>query len=260
MQIRQVVDSFSRDVHTAPTMDAAMDILSATAANLGFEGAGCIYSSQPKAGDGGLNQPSIQLMGAEIDQGWADFYNKKQLYKLDPVYRACLKTTLPVVWSYNSRPQMLLETNRKTTAGEVNAFGTMFKKTGLCGGVSVPIHGHAGGFGYVVFITTENVGGLIRRKEDLADHLLGLSHRFYNAMARKFTLAIASSIKLTARELECLSLLAIGKTLDVTAEILGLSYSTVRFHLHNAERKLGTHSRTYAIAKAAYLGLLGPIR
>ena len=65
--------------------------------------------------------------------------------------------------------------------------------------------------------------------------------------------------RLSSRELDCLSLAAVGKTLEETAMILSLSTSTVRFHLRNASRKLGAANRMQAISKAAYLGLLGPI-
>ena len=65
--------------------------------------------------------------------------------------------------------------------------------------------------------------------------------------------------RLTDREIDCLSLTAIGKTLEEAAIILTLSSSTVRFHLRNACRKLGAANRMQAVSKAAYLGLLGSI-
>jgi LuxR family transcriptional activator of bioluminescence operon len=64
---------------------------------------------------------------------------------------------------------------------------------------------------------------------------------------------------LSDRENECLSLAAHGKTLDEIATIMSLSERTVRFHLGKVCEKLGATNRVHAIARASYLGLLGPV-
>jgi LuxR family transcriptional regulator of spore coat protein len=63
---------------------------------------------------------------------------------------------------------------------------------------------------------------------------------------------------LTKRELQCLAWASKGKTSWETAIILGLSESTVNFHLRNASRKLNVYGRQACIAQAWQLGLLNP--
>ena len=127
--------------------------------------------------------------------------------------------------------------------------------TGIRGGVSMPVRGPGGLFGYVVYTSHSDLEGLLCAYADAGDALFVMAYHFYEAIAERLSSAAASEHGLTAREIECLSLVAVGKTLEEVAEIIGRSYSTVRFHLHNAEQKLGTGNRSHTIAKAASMGL-----
>ncbi|MCB9686447.1 MAG: response regulator transcription factor [Alphaproteobacteria bacterium] len=63
---------------------------------------------------------------------------------------------------------------------------------------------------------------------------------------------------LTPREVEVLGLVADGLTGPQIAERTGLSRSTVNTHVEHAREKLGTRTRTEAVAVAVRRGLLGP--
>lgn len=62
---------------------------------------------------------------------------------------------------------------------------------------------------------------------------------------------------LTARELECLSWVAHGKTDYEISVILGCSHAGVRYHVTRAGIKLGAVNRTQSVFRAAQLGYLG---
>lgn len=62
--------------------------------------------------------------------------------------------------------------------------------------------------------------------------------------------------RLTRREIEVLRWAGDGKTAEETGAILRRSRNTVEWHLKNAMRKLGTHTRVATVGKAAALGLL----
>jgi DNA-binding CsgD family transcriptional regulator len=49
-----------------------------------------------------------------------------------------------------------------------------------------------------------------------------------------------------------------GKSDSVIAEILGVSHSTVRFHMNNVFKKLNANERTLATVKAIRHGLILP--
>ena len=62
--------------------------------------------------------------------------------------------------------------------------------------------------------------------------------------------------ELTPRELGVLRLLANGLPNKIIAQQLGISEHTVKFHVNSILSKLGAHSRTEAVTKAARLGLI----
>lgn len=62
--------------------------------------------------------------------------------------------------------------------------------------------------------------------------------------------------ELTARESEVLQLLAAGLSNKAIARRLSISEHTVKFHLAAIMGKLGTHSRTETLARAARAGLI----
>lgn len=64
------------------------------------------------------------------------------------------------------------------------------------------------------------------------------------------------AVSLTLRELEVLSLVALGRSNDAIARELFVSRATVKSHLAHTYDKLGVQSRTEAIATARQQGLL----
>lgn len=65
-----------------------------------------------------------------------------------------------------------------------------------------------------------------------------------------------SCLQLSDRQAACLRWSAAGKTSWETARILGVSESTVNFHLRNACSRLGVRGRRAAVVAALRLGLL----
>lgn len=74
----------------------------------------------------------------------------------------------------------------------------------------------------------------------LTEHLIGFA-----------TPPDAPDIQLTARERDALAWVAEGKSDWEISVILGLSESTVRFHVDNARKKLGAVNRAQAVARIA---------
>ncbi len=68
--------------------------------------------------------------------------------------------------------------------------------------------------------------------------------------------ATATDQTLTARELEILGLVEVGKDASAIAAELGVSVHTVRTHLQNTFEKLGAHSQIEALAVARKRSLL----
>lgn len=65
-----------------------------------------------------------------------------------------------------------------------------------------------------------------------------------------------TGLQLSDRQAACLRWSAAGKTSWETSRILGVSESTVNFHLRNACNRLGVRGRRAAVVAALRLGLL----
>ncbi|WBX88832.1 helix-turn-helix domain-containing protein [Achromobacter mucicolens] len=65
-----------------------------------------------------------------------------------------------------------------------------------------------------------------------------------------------AALHLSDRQAACLKWSAAGKTSWETSRILGVSESTVNFHLRNACNRLGVRGRRAAVVAALRLGLL----
>ena len=61
---------------------------------------------------------------------------------------------------------------------------------------------------------------------------------------------------LTPREIECLRWVLKGKSDTDMAKILGISHTTVHFHIEQVKKKLGVKTRTQAAATILTLGYL----
>jgi len=72
------------------------------------------------------------------------------------------------------------------------------------------------------------------------------------------TKLLPSLVKLNAREVEVLTLVARGKTSNEIAQTLLLSKRTVDFHIDNARIKLRSETRTEAAMRATAGGLIKP--
>jgi DNA-binding CsgD family transcriptional regulator len=65
-----------------------------------------------------------------------------------------------------------------------------------------------------------------------------------------------SAVRLTAREIEVLRLIARGYSYARAAQRLGLSPHTVASHIKKLYGKLGVHSAGAAVMRAAKLGII----
>ena len=132
---------------------------------------------------------------------------------------------------------------------------------GIHGAIIVPTHLSRGRVGSVSWLSRDPGLDLepIWRTHRRALLLAALQFMQIADRARGIQAPETGFIYLTSREIECLTWAGRGKTDQEIAAILGISPSTARFHIENATQKLNAVTRTQAVAKAAQLGIVGPI-
>lgn len=122
-------------------------------------------------------------------------------------------------------------------------------------GTAVPVRLAAGNTGYVSWCSRDREVA-VRTHAGLGS-MFFISHVFIrHAEWLLSTEAGGMTGQLTARERQCLTWAARGKSEEEIALILGRSRDTVHFHLRNAAMKLDAGNRTHAVAIACTRGLI----
>ena len=161
---------------------------------------------------------------------------------------ACIKSVEPLNWR-DLANRVDLGQNEQRVLDEA-------REHGLIQGLSVPVHGHTGQFS-LVSVTSPEIGRSFDKLVAEYQHEVHLmSIYMHSKMQARISQEASEQINLTSREVECLLWTAHGKTAWEISMILKISEATVNYHLKNAMRKLGVHSKAHAVAKTLILGLI----
>jgi DNA-binding CsgD family transcriptional regulator len=132
-------------------------------------------------------------------------------------------------------------------------FHNWIREIGIVDGFAVPIHLPAGDIGLCVSVSTHVIEDA---EERLALHLASFyAHDRCRALGGAIEVSTAKT-PLSPRELECLKWVLDGKSDTDIGKILGISHTTVHFHIERVKKKLDVRTRTQAAAMVARLGYL----
>ena len=218
---------------------------------LGFDR--CLVAIVPKLGMG-LEQAYLR---SNYPTNWRSFYDAQKLVHVDPTVAHCVAHSTSLIWSpglFRSGPQQVMYE-------EASGYG-------LRSGVTLPMHGPRGELGILCFVNDTKPSKQFERDVDHVLPELSLLRDVTFQSGVDFALigaepdGAAGLVRsaplpaLTARELECLQWTMVGKTSWEIGRILGISVSTVNFHVAGFNRKLEVTHRNQAVVKAMKLGLL----
>ena len=186
---------------------------------------------------------ALATYGAE----WANYYEKEELYKIDPVVLNAFQRFHPYNWkalSWDKKParQMMLDA---IDGGVGNQ------------GISVPIRGPHGEF--ALFSLSHNCTDVVWAKF-IANNMssLLLTGHFLHQAARRIEHGREMQLyaSLSPRESDALALLSTGLNRGRVAERLKISEHTLRVYIESARFKLGAANTIHAVAKAMSQGLI----
>ncbi|MFY9642935.1 MAG: LuxR family transcriptional regulator [Rhodomicrobium sp.] len=184
---------------------------------------------------------------------WMAYYKANHYAKKDPVPRYGCTTSRPFTWESVVRTRKL-KPDEKKVMNEA-------KEARLLDGVAIPICGLNG---ELAGIGAASSAGGIGPDGNLLSKIRTLAYHFHIAYTdflnkdRSVPNTEMEAIHLTDREKEILLWAAEGKGDAVIAELIGVSYPTIRFHMNNIFKKLDASERTLATVKAIRLGLILP--
>jgi DNA-binding CsgD family transcriptional regulator len=193
------------------------------------------------------NQKGDQFGAGTYAPDWVMHYVQQGYMRVDPVISGSFQRFHPVEWKqldWTGKAQ-----RRFLDEARGAGVGTQ--------GTTVPIRGPNGQF--ALFTTTtedSDANWSVFNRERLRDLIL-IAH-FFNQKALEIRQGTdqASLLRLSPREIDALTMLAIGYSRGQAADRLAISEHTLRVYIESARSKLGAANTTHAVAKALTLGLI----
>lgn len=179
-------------------------------------------------------------------QDWFQLYEEKQFFPDDPFVAESRRSMTLFLLSE-------LERRRPISPRSKEIFDAA-RAYGWRDVIGIPVHGPLGYQGLISLATQQPIMLSERDRACLDMISRAIHHRCRIEVG--FGLSPDSMPKLTARELECMQWVAVGKTDWEIGQLLGISSATAHFHVEKAKKKLGLASRTEAVARLTLFGLL----
>lgn len=230
----------------APIVAAAKDggdlvaAIGASTRKLGFEH--FAYARFRRNGD--VHQLDGKRWGSHLP-AWDQAYRERRYWRIDPRFRAALRSAIPEVWERARYPE----------TPKLNEFFDAAASFGVGSGVCMVINQPNPSLVEYFSVCSPTTSLDSERRHVIAGAMGDLwsigvyGHRFLPANALAETSRRKGARVLTGRELECLTLAARGATSRQIAEKLGISERTVNAHIERAIRKCGARNRQEAVAK-----------
>lgn len=179
---------------------------------------------------------------ATYDEAWVRHYVDQDYGHIDPVVLASRSSLLPFTWDDACR-RFATDDRQEGIFDEAGDFG-------IHNGITVPVQGLDGECAVLSLIPSESPRefGRYFRRHRYGLHLLALY--YHSTVAIFLAPKKPDPIRLTARQRECLTWTARGKTAWEVGEILRISEETVITHLNDAARRLGVYGKHHAVVKA----------
>jgi len=203
----------------------------------------CMYTYTEERWEPGGQQ---RIRYCSLPQVWDAHYKAKAFFRVDPAIPHCAQAVTPMLTGIEPPPRRARSAWRLWEDAQSGGFG---------GGIAIPLRlpgSQLGGFSLV----TSMIGPEFLQWHKVHGRWATLAAHAIDQCVLTFAKSSAPPPRLSSRERECLTWLAIGLRHDRIAEKLGISRPTVELHLANARRKLNARTREQALARAVALGLL----
>lgn len=193
---------------------------------------------------------STPLVISNYPDEWVSCYMQARLHFIDPVFLFAKHSIVPFAWSD------IFNTELPWGGGEVLKFAQRYN---LFDGYTFTIHDTNN---YMALLSFCNVDEDLEFHNNVRKHkaeiqlLLVNTHDEIIKAIRNYQVENNKQSILSAREIEILKWVSLGKTYIESAIILGICERTIKFHMKNIVNKLDVSNAKHAIKKAIELNLL----
>ncbi|KIC46551.1 MAG: autoinducer binding domain-containing protein [Ruegeria sp.] len=225
------------DLENTSTLDELADVAVRMRDDLGLDH--ITYHWVDGAGD--------QYGFTTYSDAWDEQYRERNYHRIDPVILGCFQRFHPVDWKQ-------LDWSGKS----VRAFLRDAREHGVGNqGYSIPLRGPIGQFALLTINHTCEDDHWQRFIATYSRDLIVIAH-YLNRKALEFARERQPEIQraLSPREIDAMTLLALGHSRAQVAHTLSISEHTLRAYIESARAKLGAQNTTHAIATALSRGLI----
>ena len=203
--------------------------------------------------------PSEALIFSSYPEEWVRLYRANNFQLTDPVILSAFKRASPFAWDEN----ITLMSDLRFTK-----IFSLSRQYNIVNGFTFVLHDHMNNLASLSLIISGSGHPALEKRISAEQAsfqmlLIDFNEQMYRlAGAREGKLSEAgcsnSGAIFTLRENEVLYWASMGKTYAETAEIAGISVSTVKFHIRNVVVKLGVSNARQAIRLGVELDLIRP--
>jgi DNA-binding CsgD family transcriptional regulator len=206
---------------------------------LGFRHFACCSQVDP------FHPPPGAVMMHNYPRGWVRTYSEGRLYEIDPVLQRAASSPLPFLWdtAIQSTP---ITKSQKTLMADATGYG-------LIHGYTVPLHLSWLPGSLRASCTVIPDSEAVDPRSYLAIEVAA-TYLYFSASRAYAPWLAGARVELTHRERECLALVAQGKGDWTIGRMLGLSESTVHYHIEQLKRRLCVATRSQAVVQALMSG------
>lgn len=194
-----------------------------------------------------VNSNGEQYGCGTYPQEWVERYIEQDYLRVDPVITGCYQKFHPIDWKQ-------LDWSSKAA----RAFQAEAIKYGIGNkGYSIPVRGPNGQFALFTVSHSGTDAEWVQFTEDHRRELILFAHEFNEkALDLEPGRNPEQSRALSPREVDAMTLLAVGYSRAQVADTLSISEHTLRVYIESARSKLGALNTTHAVARAMSRGLI----
>ena len=241
MSLLEVAQDFSREAQRARRLEDLACSLDAVTPELGFDFYALVQHVDIRKS---CNRHVVWLR--TYPEAWAEVFERDGLYANDPIHLASQKTNIGFAWSDVDRLITLSAHHKRVISAAA--------REGIGEGYTVPAHLPGESNGTCSFAM--KVGRRAPTDSFMAAQIVGaFAMEAGRRLARKARGDLGAGVpKLTGRQLDCVVLIARGKTDWEIAQILGIKETTVLDYVRLACERYGVRRRVQLVIRAIHDG------
>lgn len=230
------------EIKEAPTMESLETQLSELALRCGFSSYAYVGFDQAMTARSVTNYPSA----------WIELYRAKNFTFRDPILASCRRAISPFLWTSENLTSYMGDPEDEFLGAAM--------EHGIRSGATIPIHFRGQEFGAFCVTSTLSGDDFVASWSAQAYFLQVVGYYVHSRLTSLDAPSESPVVPaLTPRQKEVLLWSARGKSASEVADILELSYATVRSYLREACERLGTYGKVHAVTKAILYDLISPM-